>query len=115
MGRDVTGGDPCRDVRRPARVPVDRTSILAVILDAPPTRARNTTDTPAEHPRALGGLIGSIPRHVRTRSGPLRSLIYRPACAGRRSWHLSGLVRLGGCPGVEGPFPSAGLDEQHQV
>ncbi len=31
--------------------------------------------------------------------------------ARRRSWHLPRRMRSGGCPGVKGPCPSAGLDE----
>jgi hypothetical protein len=29
----------------------------------------------------------------------------------RRSWHLQSVVSTLGCPGVNGPIPSAGLDE----
>src|SRR5580658_2162767 len=92
---------------RGARVPVDRTSTLAIILGAPPTRARNSTDTPAEHPRA--GRVNRVLPAARNARGHSDHSSTAPLGAGRRSWHLPELVRLGGCPGVEGPFPSAGL------
>src|SRR5580700_3612003 len=55
------------------------------------------------------------PPHLVRRGATLTAHLPARLEAGRRSWHLSELVGLGGCPGVEGPYPSAGLDEWRKV
>src|SRR5579872_5157832 len=68
----------------------------------------------SEHPRIWRVYRVHLPPRAAGEATPTAHLPARHA-AGRRSWHLSELVGLGGCPGVEGPFPSAGLDEWAKV